>query len=158
MKSRRCNCKLVTIKYSKQITLAHILNYLFVKKLILLLFPLAFFISCSVYKNASNIAENVQRIKNSTEVISKSLQNASRDMYKVQIKLGMFEDEFLNIAAEKAEKFVTHTDHYVYRVNQYDLNGYKADSMFYYFRSSDDKLFEINSDVKAGYVNVKTKN
>ena len=128
------------------------------KKLLLLLFPLAFFISCSVYKNVSNITENVERIKNSTEVISKSLQNASHDIYKVQIKLGMSKDEFLNVAAEKAEKVVIYTDYYVYRVNQYDLNGYKVDSMFYYFRSSDDKLFEINSDVKAGYVNVKTKN
>ena len=128
------------------------------KKLILLLFPLSFFISCSVYKNVSNITEKVERIKNSAEVISKSLQNASQEVYKVQIKLGMSKDEFLNVAAEKAKKDVIYTDSYVYKVNQYDLNGYKVDSMFYYFRSSDNKLFEINSGTKAGYVNVKINN
>ena len=128
------------------------------KKLILLLFPLLFFISCSVYKNVSNITEKVERIKNSAEVISKSLQNASQEVYKVQIKLGMSKDEFLNVAAEKAKKDVIFTDSYVYKVNQYDLNGYKVDSMFYYFRSSDNKLFEINSGTKAGYVNVKINN
>jgi hypothetical protein len=128
------------------------------KKLILLLFPLSFFISCSVYKNVSNITEKVERIKNSAEVISKSLQNASQEVYKVQIKLGMSKDEFLNVVAEKAKKDVIFADSYVYRVNQYDLNGYKVDSMFYYFRSSDNKLFEINSGTKAGYVNVKINN
>ena len=128
------------------------------KKLILLLFPLLFFISCSVYKNVSNITEKVERIKNSAEVISKSLQNASQEVYKVQIKLGMSKDEFLNVAAEKAKKDVIFADSYVYRVNQYDVNGYKVDSMFYYFRSSDNKLFEINSGTKAGYVNVKINN
>ena len=128
------------------------------KKLILLLFPLLFFISCSVYKNVSNITEKVERIKNSAEVISKSLQNASQEVYKVQIKLGMSKDEFLNVAAEKAKKDVIFTDSYVYKVNQYDLNGYKVDSMFYYFRSSDNKLFEINSGTKAGYIDVKSNN
>jgi len=127
-------------------------------KKLLLLFPLSFFISCSVYKNVSNITEKVERIKNSAEVISKSLRNASQEVYKVQIKLGMSKDEFLNVAAEKAKKDVIFTDSYVYKVNQYDLNGYKVDSMFYYFRSSDNKLFEINSGTKAGYVNVKINN
>ena len=127
-------------------------------KKLLLLFPLLFFISCSVYKNVSNITEKVERIKNSAEVISKSLRNASQEVYKVQIKLGMSKDEFLNVAAEKAKKDVIFADSYVYRVNQYDLNGYKVDSMFYYFRSSDNKLFEINSGTKAGYVNVKINN
>mgnify|MGYP001479455210 FL=1 len=127
-------------------------------KKLLLLFPLSFFISCSVYKNVSNITEKVERIKNSAEVISKSLQNASQEVYKVQIKLGMSKDEFLNVAAEKAKKDVIFTDSYVYKVNQYDLNGYKVDSMFYYFRSSDNKLFEINSGTKAGYIDVKNNN
>jgi len=127
-------------------------------KKLLLLFPLSFFISCSVYKNVSNITEKVERIKNSAEVISKSLQNASQEVYKVQIKLGMSKDEFLNVAAKKAKKDVIFTDSYVYKVNQYDLNGYKVDSMFYYFRSSDNKLFEINSGTKAGYINVKSNN
>jgi len=127
-------------------------------KKLLLLFPLLFFISCSVYKNVSNITEKVERIKNSAEVISKSLQNASQEVYKVQIKLGMSKDEFLNVAAEKAKKDVIYTDSYVYKVNQYDLNGYKVDSMFYYFRSSDNKLFEINSGTKAGYIDVKNNN
>ena len=127
-------------------------------KKLLLLFPLSFFISCSVYKNVSNITEKVERIKNSAEVISKSLQNASQEVYKVQIKLGMSRDEFLNVAAKKAKKDVIFTDSYVYKVNQYDLNGYKVDSMFYYFRSSDNKLFEINSGTKAGYIDVKNNN
>ncbi|MFL3661098.1 MAG: hypothetical protein ACI6PN_05040 [Polaribacter sp.] len=127
-------------------------------KKLLLLFPLSFFISCSVYKNVSNITEKVERIKNSAEVISKSLQNASQEVYKVQIKLGMSKDEFLNVAAKKAKKDVIFTDSYVYKVNQYDLNGYKVDSMFYYFRSFDNKLFEINSGTKAGYINVKSNN
>ena len=127
-------------------------------KKLLLLFPLSFFISCSVYKNVSNITEKVERIKNSAEVISKSLQNASQEVYKVQIKLGMSKDEFLNVAAKKAKKDVIFTDSYVYKVNQYDLNGYKVDSMFYYFRSSDNKLFEINSGTKAGYIDVKNNN
>ena len=127
-------------------------------KKLLLFFPLLFFISCSVSKNVSNITEKVERIKNSAEVISKSLQNASQEVYKVQIKLGMSKDEFLNVAAEKAKKDVIFTDSYVYKVNQYDLNGYKVDSMFYYFRSSDNKLFEINSGTKAGYIDVKNNN
>ena len=127
-------------------------------KKLLLLFPLSFFISCSVYKNVSNITEKVERIKNSAEVISKSLRNASQEVYKVQIKLGMSKDEFLNVAAKKAKKDVIFTDSYVYKVNQYDLNGYKVDSMFYYFRSSDNNLFEINSGTKAGYINVKSNN
>ena len=127
-------------------------------KKLLLLFPLSFFISCSVYKNVSNITKKVERIKNSAEVISKSLQNASQEVYKVQIKLGMSKDEFLNVASEKAKKDVIFTDSYVYKVNQYDLNGYKVDSMFYYFRSSDNKLFEINSGTKAGYIDVKSNN
>ena len=42
--------------------------------------------------------------------------------------------------------------------NQYDLNGYKVDSMFYYFRNSDDKLFEVNAGTKASDVNVNINN
>ena len=57
-----------------------------------------------------------------------------------------------------SKKDVIFTDSYIYKVNQYDLNGYKVDSMFYYFRSSDNKLFEINSGTKAGYINVKSNN
>ena len=75
-----------------------------------------------------------------------------------QIEIGMTKDAFLKIAKNRAEKDAMYSDYYVYRVNQYDLNGYKVDSMFYYFRTSDDKLFEVNAGTKASDVNVNINN
>ena len=48
-------------------------------------------------------------------------------------------------AKKRAEADAIYSDYYVYRINQYDLNGYKIDSMFYYFYTSTDTLFEVNS-------------
>ena len=47
--------------------------------------------------------------------------------------------------------------YYVYRVNAYNMDGVK-DSMFYYFRYSDDKLFEVNAGTIASEINVNIKN
>ena len=101
------------------------------KKLVFLL-VCSFLISCGSYMNVSQVTE--------------------------QVKIGMTKDEFLKIAKNRAEKDAMSSDYYVYRVNQYDLNGYKIDSMFYYFRSSDDTLFEVNAGTKASDVNVNINN
>ena len=48
--------------------------------------------------------------------------------------------------------------YYVYRIDQYNLDGNVIDSMFYYFRNSDDKLFEVNAGTKATDVNLNINN
>ena len=101
------------------------------KKLVFLL-VCSFLISCGSYMNVSQVTE--------------------------QVEIGMTKDAFLKIAKNRAEKDAMYSDYYVYRVNQYDLNGYKVDSMFYYFRNSDDKLFEVNAGTKASDVNVNINN
>jgi hypothetical protein len=61
-----------------------------------------------------------------------------------KIEIGMTKTEFLAIALNRAKKDAMTETYYVYRVNQYNLDGYRINSMFYYFRYSDDKLFEVN--------------
>ncbi|MDB4212608.1 hypothetical protein N9742_00060 [Flavobacteriaceae bacterium] len=75
-----------------------------------------------------------------------------------KVDIGMTKTEFLKIADGRAVKDAMTEAYYVYRVNQYDLNGYKIDSMFYYFRYSDDKLFEVNAGTRASDINVNINN
>jgi len=65
-----------------------------------------------------------------------------------KVDIGMTKTEFLNVAQGRAKKDAMTETYYVYRIDQYDLNGYKIDSMFYYFRNSDDKLFEVNAGTR----------
>lgn len=74
-----------------------------------------------------------------------------------KVKIGMTETEFLAAANGRAEKDAMNETYYVYRVNQYNLNGNVIDTMFYYFRNSDDKLFEVNAGSKATDVNLNIK-
>ena len=65
-----------------------------------------------------------------------------------KVEIGMTKDEFLAIGGVRAKKDAMTETYYVYRIDQYDLNGIKIDSMFYYFRNSDDKLFEVNAGTR----------
>lgn len=116
------------------------------KKSLTVLLILFFMSSCRVYNNVSDLTNKIESVKTSLEEMNESVKNASQQIYKTQIKLGMTTAEFISIIGERAEKFDVKDTYYVYRVNQYDVNEYKTNSMFYYFRSSDDILFEINSD------------
>ena len=75
-----------------------------------------------------------------------------------KVEIGMTKTEFLAIAQGRAKKDAMTETYYVYRVDQYNLDGYKIDSMFYYFRYSDDKLFEVNAGTKSSDVNVNINN
>ena len=70
----------------------------------------------------------------------------------------MTKTEFLAVALERAKKDAMTETYYVYRIDQYNLDGYIIDSMFYYFRNSDDKLFEVNAGTKATDVNLNINN
>lgn len=116
------------------------------KKSLTVLLILFFMSSCRVYNNVSDLTNKIESVKTSLEEMNESVKNTSQQIYKTQIKLGMTTTEFISIIGERAEKVDVKDTYYVYRVNQYDVNEYKTNSMFYYFRSSDDILFEINSD------------
>ena len=116
------------------------------KKSLTVLLILFFMSSCRVYNNVSDLTNKIESVKTSLEEMNESVKNASQQIYKTQIKLGMTTEEFISIIGERAEKVDIKDTYYVYRVNQYDVSEYKTNSMFYYFRSSDDILFEINSD------------
>ena len=116
------------------------------KKSFTVLLILFFMSSCRVYNNVSDLTNKIESVKTSLEEMNESVKNASQQIYKTQIKLGMTKGEFIHIIGERSEKVDIKDSYYVYRVNQYDINDYKTNSMFYYFRSSDDILFEINSD------------
>ena len=116
------------------------------KKSLTVLLILFFMSSCRVYNNVSDLTNKIESVKTSLEEMNESVKNASQQIYKTQIKLGMTKGEFIHIIGERSEKVDIKDSYYVYRVNQYDINDYKTNSMFYYFRSSDDILFEINSD------------
>ena len=116
------------------------------KKSLTVLLILFFMSSCRVYNNVSDLTNKIESVKTSLEEMNESVKNASQQIYKTQIKLGMTTEEFISIIGERAEKVDVKDTYYVYRVNQYDVNDNKTNSMFYYFRSSDDILFEINSD------------
>ena len=115
-------------------------------KSLTVLLILFFMSSCRVYNNVSDLTNKIESVKTSLEEMNESVKNASQQIYKTQIKLGMTTEEFISIIGERAEKVDVKDTYYVYRVNQYDVSEYKTNSMFYYFRSSDDILFEINSD------------
>ena len=116
------------------------------KKTLTVLMILFFISSCRVYNNVTDLTNKIESVKTSLEEMNESVKNASQQIYKTQIKLGMTKGEFIHIIGERSEKVDIKDSYYVYRVNQYDINDYKTNSMFYYFRSSDDILFEINSD------------
>tara|TARA_B100000767_G_scaffold229067_1_gene219641 strand:+ start:71 stop:445 length:375 start_codon:yes stop_codon:yes gene_type:complete len=116
------------------------------KKPLTVLMILFFISSCRVYNNVTDLTNKIESVKTSLEEMNESVKNASQQIYKTQIKLGMKKVEFIHIIGERSEKVDIKDSYYVYRVNQYDINDYKTNSMFYYFRSSDDILFEINSD------------
>ncbi len=65
-----------------------------------------------------------------------------------KVELGMTKTEFLEIAGKRAEKDAMAEGYYVYRVNQYDIDGSVMDSMFYYFNSETDTLYKVNAGVK----------
>ena len=75
-----------------------------------------------------------------------------------KVEIGMTKTEFLAIALNRAKKDAMNETYYVYRVDQRNLDGYIVDSMFYYFRYSDDKLFEVNAGTKSSDVNVNINN
>tara|TARA_B100001094_G_scaffold28707_1_gene24013 strand:- start:1006 stop:1260 length:255 start_codon:yes stop_codon:yes gene_type:complete len=76
-----------------------------------------------------------------------------------QIEIGMTKDQFLAIAKKRANKDAMTETYYVYRIDEYgfDASG-TVDSMFYYFRSSDDTLFEVNAGTTASDINVNINN
>ena len=74
-----------------------------------------------------------------------------------RVEIGMTKTEFLEIAKGRAKKDAMNETYYVYRVNAYNMDGVK-DSMFYYFRYSDDKLFEVNAGTNASEINVNINN
>ena len=75
-----------------------------------------------------------------------------------KVDIGMTKTEFLAVALDRAKKDAMTETYYVYRIDQYNLDGYIIDSMFYYFRNSDDKLFEVNAGTKATDVNLNINN
>jgi len=75
-----------------------------------------------------------------------------------KVEIGMTKTEFLAVALERAKKDAMTETYYVYRIDQYNLDGYIIDSMFYYCRNSDDKLFEVNAGTIATDVNLNINN
>jgi hypothetical protein len=71
-----------------------------------------------------------------------------------QVELGMTKTQFLEIAGKRAEKDAMLETYYVYRVNQLDLDGYIVNSMFYYFKNSDDTLFKVDSGTSKSEVKI----
>jgi len=74
-----------------------------------------------------------------------------------KVEIGMTKTEFLEIAQGRAKKDAMNETYYVYRVNSNQMDG-SVDSMFYYFRYSDDKLFEVNAGTRASDINVNINN
>ena len=80
------------------------------------------------------------------------------DMYKPislvnnLVEIGMTKAQFLAIAGDRAEKDAMDETRTVYRINQYNNNGYSGDyvtdSMFYYFYADTDILYKVNAGVK----------
>lgn len=92
------------------------------KKLILFLFITSFF-SCSISYKAISDVNN-------------------------RIEIGMTKTQFLEIAGKRANKDKMTDNYYVYRINEYEYPKILVDVMFYYFRNSDDILFEVNAGTK----------
>ena len=91
------------------------------KFLFLALFSL--FVSCSAYQPISNITSKVY--------------------------IGMHVNDFLKVADGRAQRDAMTETYYVYRINQYEaMYGMLVDSKFYYFRNSDNKLFQVDGGTK----------
>ena len=90
------------------------------KKLIFLLIA-TFLMGCKIYHNQS-----VHKI---TE----------------QVYVGMHVSEFLQIADRRYQKDAMNEEVFVYRVNQYGLNGPLIDSMFYYFDAKTERLIKVDA-------------
>lgn len=73
---------------------------------------------------------------------------ASISLMNERVEIGMTKAEFLEVAGDRAKKDAMTETYYVYRVNQHNLDGIVIKSMFYYFRYSDNKLFEVNAGTK----------
>mgnify|MGYP003149353106 CR=1 FL=1 len=91
------------------------------RKMLVLLFAIASTgnISCGSYMPVSQVTEKVY--------------------------IGMTKDEFLKVAKKRAEADAMTKDYFVYRINEYNLDGIIVNSMFYYFNASDNKLYEVNA-------------
>ena len=99
------------------------------KKFLTVLLILFFMSSCRVYNNVSDLTNKIESVKTSLEEMNESVKNASQQIYKTQIKLGMTTAEFISIIGERAEKVDIKDTYYVYRVNQYDVSEYKTNSL-----------------------------
>ena len=73
----------------------------------------------------------------------KGYQNIAR--ITEQVFIGMHVEDFKRIAKGRYQKDAMNVQFYVYRINQYDINGIKIDSMFYYFDNVTNKLIEARS-------------
>jgi len=91
------------------------------KKLIFLLIATVLF-SCKAYQSISTITE--------------------------QVSIGMHVDDFKRIAKGRYQTDAMNVQFYVYRINQYDLNGILIDSMFYYFSQETNLLIEVNGGTR----------
>ena len=72
----------------------------------------------------------------------KGYQNIAR--ITEQVFVGMHVDEFKRIAKGRYSADAMNSEFYVFRINQYDLNGLMIDSMFYYFSQETNLLLEVN--------------
>ena len=91
------------------------------KKLIFLLIA-TFLMGCKVYQSVHKITE--------------------------QTYIGMHVSEFLQIADRRYQKDAMNEEVFVYRVNQYDLNGFLIDSMFYYFDAKTERLIKVDAGTR----------
>ena len=65
-----------------------------------------------------------------------------------QTYIGMHVSEFLQIADRRYQKDAMNEEVFVYRINQYDLNGFMIDSMFYYFDSKTERLIKVDGGTR----------
>ena len=91
------------------------------KKLIFLLIA-TFLFSCKAYQSIHKITE--------------------------QVYVGMHVSEFLQIADRRYQKDAMNEEVFVYRINQYDLNGFMIDSMFYYFDAKTERLIKVDAGTR----------
>ena len=92
--------------------------------LLILLF-VSLFMSCSMFRNY----QQIHRVTSKTYI-------------------GMHVNEFLQIADRRYSHDAKNSEVYVYRVNQFDINGRMIDSMFYYFDADTDKLIKVDGGTK----------
>ena len=75
---------------------------------------------------------------------------AYQSVHKIteQVYVGMHVSEFLQIADKRYQKDAMDTEVFVYRVNQYDLNGIIIDTMFYYFDADTERLIKVDGGTR----------